>query len=993
MSLFTVRAQRDEASEGRIAQAFCVSCIALSMGCAGGTNTRLDRPPLHEAAIALTNQRADAARSDYLPSDEAQCLDDAHSGGHGRALVNGVRVADGEPLAIDVPDDTLRGWVELPAHFGSGFVFWNGYELFKAATFTGPLTRAGRMPRESATVARVSFGPSVLLFHLKEGGRFAWSPSELRVVPMPEPGLLEIAGLPDGRAAMLKEPGELWLRGVGGNRFVRSSDSSVSANGLEALSGQIVVATADDRYYSVGLDGALVAISRPDTPKIRRCDSSRKMLRRGDVIQSGYLADGDVALAEFEGEFVKVDVRTEKILEHTAPVIDGSNRCQFVKVPNDLLAVCIRPFESTIVSGLARMQPRVERVFSREIAWLFVGNDGSMIKHGSCDEGDSNPLGDSGVCLRGDGSPCDDDSGKPPKEFRYCYRTTHGQWRDRRVSTAVLLEKVGKGAIRIVRWVPKKDGEAFAIVSGDISGVYDTSRDTFIPIRPDAETGVDAFRSRGDLFNDDFIHSPDGSITGYTEKGPRHISPQGEVTNLAPEIRRVFSRGPRALGTDALGHFLQSTDYGVTWKRIVGPPGREPPGVRYCSQVGCQIGDWYRLGYPLGFGELPRLTRIPRMKTVATESPFRLVCDSMGNGSHGSLFAGPSRPGSGNIERLGAKPARIEYLRSHPYGSIDRITWNGFSTSADAFLPFDYRDRNSKLVSTQDWHSTLRYRLPFDAPRLRDSPLDWEKVRTIARDSPGGILHYNLSALPVLSAASSGRTGLLLTDPSKTVAFWAQPNGTLSMRPLARSENYLTSVAEGPDHHLYVLELAADTSELREMGAESPVRIRAARTRDSIPPHHDVVALGPKAELAILRMWSFAPPTADDPALLIAEGASLRWLAPWVTLRAGPCTDEPGYRAIIMMESGLEFSVNGPGSQNGSFLALVNWNEHRVCLEAIEAEVQFKAPFGHDDHAALVAKFGTKWESYVYSFGVGSEFVEPFVCRLVTLRGAGTQSP
>jgi hypothetical protein len=100
----------------------------------------------------------------------------------------------------------------------------------------------------------------------------------------------------------------------------------------------------------------------------------------------------------------------------------------------------------------------------------------------------------------------------------------------------------------------------------------------------------------------------------------------------------------------------------------------------------------------------------------------------------------------------------------------------------------------------------------------------------------------------------------------------------------------------------------------------------------------DAIAVGGDGKLRVLRLPPGSdPPTADNPAWLLADDTAPLELAPWSTLQvasSAACAGGDGFRAVIQTQRPW-LRLDGANSRS-SMTALVRWSTERVCLEAVE---------------------------------------------------------
>jgi hypothetical protein len=167
----------------------------------------------------------------------------------------------------------------------------------------------------------------------------------------------------------------------------------------------------------------------------------------------------------------------------------------------------------------------------------------------------------------------------------------------------------------------------------------------------------------------------------------------------------------------------------------------------------------------------------------------------------------------------------------------------------------------------------------------------------------------------------------------------------------------------------------------------------APPTADLYPANVDALAVGPHSELALVRMPSGSePPSAVDPAVLLAPGAPAVALAPWSTLTPADdpaCkADTAGWRVTLQtIAPWLHLDAAGDlrGMEDSFMLARVRWSSSRACLEAVELRTQDMtvAPGG----GSQPSQWGTAWDAPVESWAVARFAGGAAAGRVVVIAG------
>jgi hypothetical protein len=918
-------------------------------GCIFGHWYRLGFPTSSVApTVPSTNltlgSKTQSTNDVYIPSDEAVEYGRLHFGAEGRALVAGVRVAPNEPMCVDVPT-TLTGGTQVPAHLGGGFLFWTDHEFHHSETFTGPLTLVGHLPIPGE-IKKASFGPSALVFHMKTGGRFAWSPLTKQLAPMPEKGLIDIATLADGRVAVFKEPGELWLKGKGQREFVQYRErTGFYVHGLDVVSQTLTIHAhpyprMDD--YTLDPQGQLLSVRVKDPLGL----GHHPPITRADAFRNGVPLGPRTVLAWDVDKVVKLDLYSGHILDASDSVLIGfSQQCELYPTSNDVLAFCTGS-QVRVFAGLGALRPRIERVFPAG-SRLYEGAEGALVKDGGCD-----------------------DEAKEGS-IQVCVRDPSGAWHSVELSSTFL----GHSA-RVVGWIPRSKAGPLAVVDANPPGIYDTDTRHFMAFSAESAKELLGLLQWGKV-----SVLPNGNIAGYSEKGPWQCTPEGKLLRPAEALYGLKWQGANALAVNGTRSLVQSTDYGVTWQ-AVSPPrnlqGHVAP--KSCGFAGCEVSDsnlvcdgtssdagcegstWYRIGYPTTKLDLPNETINPT-RAPAPVIPL-IECVTHGPSKQASAVSMPaasSRIGYVDWSRTDVEegPAPVQ-----AQAAVD-ISWDGHRPLA---------------------RQPLIYRLFFDNPVAHRIDLDWNPLRRLMMKPEEWDLSSVVStgpALPVLSEQPEVTAGMFLATRrySTVVGVHVKLNHAVSIRPVFPGT--LTSVAENRAGQLLYLMKADNEFELYREGQKIPPAIHATPLGFHAP-HPEAVAFGPDGNPGVLRIWSLLPATENDPALVLMPGKPPVALAPWSTLQLGPCDGQPGYRSIVTLKGWLGLTINGVASVDTTITALAHWNENRVCVEAVESLTWLPVVVNDTVRANLqfTATFGKVQRAYASNPGFGVQYVQPLSCKL-----------
>jgi hypothetical protein len=204
-------------------------------------------------------------------------------------------------------------------------------------------------------------------------------------------------------------------------------------------------------------------------------------------------------------------------------------------------------------------------------------------------------------------------------------------------------------------------------------------------------------------------------------------------------------------------------------------------------------------------------------------------------------------------------------------------------------------------------------------------------------------------ARPLLSPQPGHSAGVLLLNGG--LSFWASSTGPIEPLPpdCAAENGYVDGRGKlfvscaSPGGATRILQ-ADDGSTRLQLHAAAHVRIKPTLGTAYYAPgalpfvNPDAIAVGGDGKLRILRLPPGSdPPTADNPAWLVADDTAPLELAPWSTLQvasSAACAGGDGFRAVIQTQQPW-LGLDGANSRS-PMTALVRWSTERVCLEAVE---------------------------------------------------------
>ena len=897
------------------------------------------------------------------------------------AIQDGLRIVAspaGLRAAAETSDPPITGGLRVPSHLGGGFLFQTQTALYTSPTFDGPLHPLVTLPGE---IAAVSFGPQGILVRGSDGQRWYVDARSGASAPMTPPGLVDVASLPDGRAAAITEFGFAMISTDGGLHWQDVTHQLPGPpSAVTVVEDELYVETSSQRGDVVRVDpgGTLVAFDkvpavdplllRPRDPRWN--DKYEAPIRH--AIRLGVPLDDHTALVVDDGNIDTVDVMTGDLLDVQSGKLPPDATCEAIRTHDDMLLVCQQSSGPAFVaSHVLAEKPVIEQTFGTE-GVFYASDDGALAFGGPCA---SSTASNKIVCVR---SPV-------------------GTWQE------IDLEAVSDAGAQadVLRWVPRSDGSAVAIVSAPKMGAIDARTGEYRPWDENVGEYANALRGNYGGSGRDaqpvdrmWTSTPSGGLRGWVDSATVDVSVDGAVT-LSPfkfdRGGRVVESGPYALAMHE-GRLWQTTDRGANWLEVASPlsaPAKDGKSSRsalmphVCSAVGCDLMEWYRIGWA-PVAPIPRAP--PKVAAMAAhlaqgatpsitcrvEGAIASSAITRSDESPDDLGLGLSRvpaSTSSDQEHLHSVYARIVLNPPHasdpttePDGDAPRALLYGYATSNDD------GDRITVMGPNKDpmaLRRMLAFVSPFDvAQGVKKTSFGLNEVVSAARG-------VGLSALDVLADDPSIVTSfvpVLMPDPVQPsdLVFGGgsgmlgilRANGTrtkVAMRVKRGDDAYLTSAAAlGPDE-IALLEVEGEgTGHVMKWtagGVADLYDVPAPPSTDLYPANPDAIAVGPRGEVAVLRTSSGgAPPSEQDPALLFGSSGAPTPLAPWSTMTLAsdpackalaqlpPSDPNAGWRAIVQTARPW-ISISGPNMQADAEtpgLLRVRWTQNRICLEAAE---------------------------------------------------------
>ncbi|UQA59476.1 hypothetical protein [Polyangium aurulentum] len=868
------------------------------------------------------------------------------------------------------------------------YVFWHEGDVYGASEFLGELKPLGKLPAPVTGSFDWLDGTGLLT----AAGAFVVRPAGGAPVRLDLPGVTTALAVDARRALALSVFGHARLTLDGGATFRDVSAELPEATRLEARGDDLHVLLRGQESRLVDARGAIISDRAPaGTPRHepppdlddRWPEDADASPLEAAAARGLLLPDGD-AITTTEGVVARVDLRTGRATA-LADVPPGQGDCAPFRGPEGMLLVCQGEGRASVVDVSA--VPRVERSFDLEGAPSldrFVGTDGEA-------------LGFLGPCAgRAPPSPADVVSTASPSNSSnqrspvFCARSGPGIWTEHRLDPA--------DASDVVAWIPRPGGSAIAIVALPGSFVHGVPRVSVRGglrvvrvARNEPPLNVTTYMT-GDatLLSRGLRALPDDTIEGWivSGHGPNNlasvtIDPEGHARQRPAPARtlEIVAAGRHAVSRTEDERLFETTDGGRTWRPIEPPPGNAPIVQPSCSEVGCYMGDFVRVGWGGATNPLPppEPRRDEPTRPVPAPPITRLACH----------FTGPP-DGKRITESFGLGVTKSPVPRMAP-GRIGAsgallIPWTGQQSiiTGDAEIAF---------LPLFDLAAPIR-RATVPLARLGPTPFHPFEVRL------GYLLDEASTVRPVI-AGSFGRCPAPLIDESGMTL----PLGgcvedptvgvVLGRRALLVHQGYgqqvITAVdlppapgkARGPQ---LVTPGARRELATRKMPPEAKSYTMAAGLRQGAPVTIALDASG----AAVLA------PLDPERGTLGAEErmASLTDMLPASDPRCAARPDDA--RVVLPFDSEIGLvpgALPGVSATGSAGLAIIRWSSARACLEAVDISVRderHEIDVGYYEPPGTVRKVIARFDGASRGTGVlavmtqGAEIRQPLACDGLT---------
>ncbi len=905
-------------------------------------------------------------------------------------LSSGARVVldkTGKLVGMAKRTESLIRADAIPEWLGGGFLFTAGDALFRSHDFLGDLEP---LAASSSGFVAVTFGPTSALVITNDGERFSLQlPSGERGKVEPK-GAIVLGSLSGTRGVAIEEGGLAYLTTDAGKSW-SSLASKLSGAPIDIVADEPLPGASKSRGIFVIEDngGALriddTTVSRAGTGP-RAKTAPRPVSSRGEpyldlAMKSGAPLDDPQhpreALVADAGSLFTIDLETGDIVSVERGVLPPDLPCQVERFSGEVLVLC-RQSNRAAVASRPILGGKVTLEATFQSAGTFVRGAGDTLLYTAACKGDASKPGQ--ACLR-------------------VPRTDNVEaaiWSD--IDRAPELSDADpKKPVSIVAWVPGEKG-ATIVLGGADGGLLDTRGHTRTHLSEDETRKLEqVFRSSGnDIVERRFQKLADGVLEGWNPSnvGVR-VSGGGKTIEVSPfAFSGARIAGPKALSRSPQSTLWQSNDWGQTFVEVASPDIAGPPeSPRDCSDVGCNLGEWLRIGWEPRAPLPPKIAEPPTRRVVSAQAPPSLPflsCLSTGVATRKAVPLPDSGRGGFGIAPLppnGPELLRTMFARAVPVTGFESASLRAMLLAKQPTLGPDGTARLTDVGTDR----RIFYIDAFDPKAVeKHASIRLDAIVssvTTAGGSPPDLATTEESgtAVPVLSDAG----GLVLTGGMSGPPLWVRDTHVTPLSFGADGTNLiLSSVIESkPDELLALVTDESGSPHVRRLARGVATELFSIPAAPSVgrPQTPDALAIASDGSLGVIRVPTAAAPTAESPAFLLRAGKEPVTLAPWSTISSADdpaCSDGKGYRALVVSRRSWLALTAGQPDEDHVGLVRVRWSEERVCLEAGEIQaLTHDLPAGQVE-SYVAFRLGKEAAAGHVLVGSGVELREPRTCSL-----------
>jgi hypothetical protein len=294
--------------------------------------------------------------------------------------------------------------------------------------------------------------------------------------------------------------------------------------------------------------------------------------------------------------------------------------------------------------------------------------------------------------------------------------------------------------------------------------------------------------------------------------------------------------------------------------------------------------------------------------------------------------------------------------------------------------------------------STMRL-VRFTEPLQLDGPLGigkftWQDVFSLnARMGfESGTSTEVAAAVPVLGDAPGTSDGILaVLDDEHGIFLWAHAGRStlLTGGPENAGFSPISAISRKTGELTLLVEDSECAPRVLEFDPKGRVRAlfslpRRAAQR-ACPGNSDALALLPDGSAAVIRTPSSAPPSADDPALLLQPGKAPVALAAWSTLAPfEQCSSDPAAARALFATTEHWVALTHPNADETTpgMMAAVRWSPTKVCAEALEIASGTQDIGDRSLEMRVLARLVSPAAASRRGIGLGGELTETATCKL-----------
>lgn len=516
-----------------------------------------------------------------------------------------------EPVALAPGDPEVDGGARAPT-WTTGpwrYLFYRGRRVYVAKTFTGELRFVGTVRSDIRGTFNWTSGVGVLL----EGGAVIVPSAGGAPVPAPVPSLVRGIAADGRRAVVATALGHTLLTVDGGLHFRDESRALAGVADLEVRGDEVLAVLPDGHGRFISATGAIRDAGRGEvtgSPSPKRVnltadpfpDVPEEVLLHRLVPLGLPLPDGGIVIASggFVGRFDLASRRTTSVVALDPSL--AAAECVAFRAEDGPLLACASDDRASIVD--LDDAPRTERTFDLggvEARDRFVAGEGGALGYvGPC-EGLEEPTHASETV-----------NASPQASPVFCVRVRRDEWVEHRVH--------GTDAAEIIAWIPRRGGGAVAIVEragplinehdrvtvhGSLRVVRLAQGEPPLSINP-TQVRVPQTLARSlrvdatDVIEGFLPVLADGNAIGPVTLGADGRPSVGPI----PADAKLAASGRFALIASPEGRLYESTDGGHHFARVAPAPA-EGAHPSECSEVGCNVGPFVRIGWGPALREAP----------------------------------------------------------------------------------------------------------------------------------------------------------------------------------------------------------------------------------------------------------------------------------------------------------------------------------------------------------------------------------------------------